>query len=352
VQATRRMFLAGSAGMLAAGLLPSIILPPAFAGEDSAGRDQVRKALNRLTFGCTRKAAAECEALGFDAWLDQQLALRGDDAAARAQLGKATHPISYEAGKDENGHRWKALEENRRPLNRLEDDPEDLVVLNDWQRGMDYSERERPAREVQLATLIRAVHSEAQLFELITQFWHDHFNVNSLKDAGCAAYFPLYDKAIRAEALGNFRKLLGSVAQSPSMLFYLNNEASQASPANENFARELLELHTLGEINYLNDRFKDWKDVPGARDGMASGYIDQDVYETARAFTGWTVADGRQISEGENLPMTGAFAYVDGWHDPYQKRILGREFRPNARAMEDGEAVLDMLARHPAAFEG
>ncbi len=94
--------------------------------------------------------------------------------------------------------------------------------------------------------------------------------------------FVLHDRAIRGEALGNFRKLLGAVARSPSMLNYLNNAESRASPANENYARELLELHTLGEPNYLNADYQHWADVPGAKDGLAAGYIDQDVYETAK----------------------------------------------------------------------
>jgi hypothetical protein len=147
--------------------------------------------------------------------------------------------------------------------------------------------------------------------------------------------------------LGNFRALLGEVARSPAMLYYLNNSDSIASPANENYARELLELHTLGAGNYLNDRYDDWKAVPGATEGLADGYLDLDVYEVARAFTGWSVGDGRWIAEGETAPRTGRFHYVARWHDPYQKRILGREFPPNRGPLQDGEEVLDILAAHP-----
>jgi uncharacterized protein (DUF1800 family) len=131
------------------------------------------------------------------------------------------------------------------------------------------------------------------------------------------------------------------------MLCYLNNADSIASPANENYARELLELHTLGAGNYLNDRHQNWRDVPGAADGLALGYLDLDVYEVARAFTGWSVGDGRWLGDGEEAPRTGRFHYVDRWHDPYQKRILGREFAPNRAPMADGDEVLDILARHP-----
>lgn len=212
---------------------------------------------------------------------------------------------------------------------------------------MDYSERVRPAQEVIAASLIRATHGQAQLREMMTQFWHDHFNVNSAKDETTAIYFAGFDGALRTRAFGNFRDLLGVVARSPSMLYYLNNADSIASPANENCARELLELHTLGVGNYLNDRYSDWKEVPGALQGQAEGFLDLDVYEVARAFTGWSVGDGRWLAEGVDAPRTGRFNYVDRWHDPYQKRILGREFPPNRGPMQDGDDVLDLLAAHP-----
>ncbi len=83
-------------------------------------------------------------------------------------------------------------------------------------------------------------------------------------------------------------------------------------------------------------------------EGAATGYIDQDVYEVARALTGWSIGDGREVGEGTFAPETGRFTYVEGWHDPYRKRILGQEFSANSAPMRDGERVLDMLAAHPA----
>jgi uncharacterized protein (DUF1800 family) len=346
MEPTRRALLLGGSTVLAASLAGLGALPPAFANAPPADALAI-KALNRLTFGATLTSVSIFKEKGFEAWLDWQLSLRSDDDATRAQLGKAFIPISYEDGKDENGNSWKGTDEPKRPLKWLDAAAADCVKLNQWDIGFEYSERERPARETQLATLIRAVHGEAQIHEVMTQFWHEHFSVNSTKDAGCSAYFVLHDRLIRAEALGNFRKLLGSAAKSPSMLAYLNNKESRASPANENYARELLELHTLGEINYLNDKHKDWKGVPGAKEGLAAGYIDQDVYETARAFTGWSIGDGGDLGDHGTLPRTGEFHYIDAWHDPYQKRILGREFPANAPPMRDGEDVLDMLAAHP-----
>jgi uncharacterized protein (DUF1800 family) len=303
-------------------------------------------ALNRLTFGATAASRADLSDLGLAAWLDRQLALPPEDAALAERLAAATLHIEYEGGMNESGASWAALSEDR-PYRWLNGGGAALADLTDWDKAMDWEERVRPAREVIAASLIRAVHAEAQLREVMTQFWHNHFNVNSGKDAGTSAYFADYDRTLRAHALGNFGTLLRLVAQAPAMLVYLNNEASRASPANENYARELLELHTLGASNYFNDLYDDWQAVPGGAEGLAAGYIDQDVYEVARAFTGWTIGDGRWLTEGDYAPRTGQFLYVDAWHDPYQKRVLGRSFPPNQGPMEDGLQVLDLLARHP-----
>jgi uncharacterized protein (DUF1800 family) len=305
-----------------------------------------RKFLNRLTFGATEKSVQEFEAQGLSAWLEQQLLMPATPNEVEQRLAKATLPIEYGADRDDAGHNWPARKEVI-PLNYLSATGEKLYPLTDFEKhGMSYEERIRPAREVQVANLIRAVHSEAQLREVLTQFWHDHFSVNSMRDQTTAAYFPLYDKVMRENAFGNFRAFLGEVARQPSMLYYLNNTESRASPANENFARELMELHTLGAMNYVNDATTVWSEVPGAKQGLSEAYIDQDVYEAARAFTGWSVGDGHYITDGENAPLSGAFHYIDGWHDPYQKRILGVEFGANAGPMDDGEKLLDILAAH------
>jgi len=339
---TRRKFHARLLAALAAAAAP---LPNA---AEATVRDSDQLWLNRLTFGATAAEAARMAAMGREAWLDWQLSHPVSDPELDARLSKARLRIAYAAGKDEDGNRWRAKDEMR-PLDLLTADPADLVRLLGWGpgKGMAYAERMRPAAEVIAAALIRAVHAEGQLREVMTQFWHDHFNVMAQKDETTAAFFPQFDAGLRSHALGNFRSLLGAVAQSPSMLYYLDNAASIASPANENFARELLELHTLGAGNYLNGPYNDWRTVPGALDGLAEGYLDADVYEVARAFTGWSVGDGRWISDGEMAPSTGRFHYAARWHDPYQKRVLGREFPPNRGPLADGEEVLDMLASHP-----
>jgi hypothetical protein len=338
---TRRTFHTRLIAVLAATGLP--FPGPAWAAVEG----EARLWLNRLTFGATAAEAERFATLGPEDWLDRQLSLPVSDPALEDRLSRARLRISYPAGLEENGSTWPAVDEMR-PLSALTADPAALLPLIDWTpgRGMDYSERLRPATEVIAASLIRAVHAEAQLREVMTQFWHDHFNVNATKDAYTAAFFASHDALLRTNALGNFRVMLGEVARSPAMLYHLNNADSIASPANENYARELQELHTLGAGNYLNDRYTDWQSVPGATEGLAAGYLDLDIYEVARAFTGWSMGDGRWIAEGETAPMTGRFHYVARWHDPYQKRILGREFTPNRGPMEDGEEVLDLLASH------
>ena len=334
---TRRAF---HAHLLAAALMPAL---PSLARSATNPPEQL---LNRLTFGANPASRGALASLGPAAWLDQQLAMPASDPGLQDRLASARLRIAYAADDDGEGHAWPARDDLA-ALDWLHRDSADAVPLLDFADGMDYSERVRPAAEVIAASLIRAVHAPAQLREVMTQFWHDHFNVNAMKFEATAAFFPAHDAMLRENALGNFRTLLGGVARSPAMLYYLNNEDSRASPANENFARELLELHTLGAENYQNDTAPDWHNVPGAADGLALAYIDQDVYEVARAFTGWTVGDGRYLAEGSDAPKTGTFLHVEAWHDPYQKRILAVEFAPNAAPMADGDRVMDILATHP-----
>ncbi len=204
--------------------------------------------------------------------------------------------------------------------------------------GSPWEWRTLPVRETEAATFIRAIYSERQLFEVMVEFWHHHFSVYAW-DYWIGPVFVHYDRdVIRAHALGNFRELLEAVARSPAMLFYLDNATSSRAGPNENYARELFELHTMGAENYLGVRRQDT--VPGYPDAPV-GYVDDDVYETTRCFTGWRVADGRW-----GAPNTGLFYYDDDWHDRFQKRVLGRYIPPD-RGIEDGIEVLDALASHP-----
>jgi uncharacterized protein (DUF1800 family) len=281
---------------------------------------------------------------GWSGWVTSQLAMPAQDEADVAHaLKQHTLQIEYEAGDG-----YAALKQQR-GLTSLDKPTRELWHLANWDTKMAWAERVRPADEIIAATHLRAVLSRAQLRESITDFWRDHFSVNREAVEDVAIALPTYDQGVlRTHALGNFRELLEAVATSTAMLAYLNNASSKASPANENYARELLELHTLGAPAYLNASFDRWRDVPGALDGKPTGFIDQDVYEAARAFTGWTYGGGQYVSEGVNLPRTGEFTYSEQWHDPYQKRVLAAEFDPHTAPMADGRKVLDLVAFHPA----
>lgn len=297
--------------------------------------------LNKITYGQTPQDQKQIEQLGYQKYVEEQLNPdEADYPDVSQRLATLKIHVEYnEQGKKVNEHRLiQHLNKNGVALWR------DL-----YKEAVPYREKIQPAIEVAVATWTRAVYSRWQLREIMVLFWHNHFNVSLDKDERIGIMFPVYDReVIRRHAFGNFRAFLEAVAKSAAMQYYLDNSSSQASPANENYARELFELHTLGKDAYLNHLYNRWREVPGALSGKPTGYIDEDVYEAARAFTGWTIADGSDNGKGGNLPNTGAFQYFEGWHDNYQKRVLGVEFVPNQPPMADGQQVLDLVAFHPA----
>ena len=299
-----------------------------------------RTALNKLAFGPTEHEFQDIRKSGVDAWLAQQLKPEAaDDCADRIKAAK--FHLKYSSKNPD------AEVDEDRSLGVIDQPIEEHWKLLD--RTVPNQERMFLRTAVVGATLIRAVHSRWQLREVLVDFWHNHFNVNAAGDATVSVALPSYDRdVIRRHALGNFREMLEAVAQSAAMQVYLNNRTSRGGAANENYARELFELHTLGRPAYLNALYNKWRDVPGAPQGRPQGYIDQDVYEAARAFTGWTIEDGAGIGAGRRLPTTGKFTYVEIFHDNYQKRLLATEFDPYQPPMADGHKVLDLVAGHPA----
>lgn len=303
-------------------------------------------ALGRAGFGAGAEDVAIVGEHGFPAWVEAQLAPRdAEDPAVHERLARVRYHIKYGANSD---GKWPAVDEMR-PLGFV-DKPIDAAWTLIVRRGeFDGAERRRLRDEVVAATVVRAVHSRWQLREVLASFWHDHFNVDAASSEEVSVALPTYDRdVIRRHAFGNFRQFLEAVATSTAMLYYLSNRSSRAGAANENYGRELFELHTLGRDAYLNAKYDHWRSVPGALNGAPVGYIDEDVYESARAFTGWTVEDGTNIDGRRKLPATGRFAYVESWHDGYQKRVLAHEFQEFAPAMDDGRRVLDLVADHPA----
>jgi uncharacterized protein (DUF1800 family) len=301
-------------------------------------------ALNRMTFGMTATEMSRIDKDGLRNFIDDQLNPSEQDDKVNQKIAATQLHIKYDAKED----KYPAMDEDR-PLGLWNSTMDVLWPLANYKTPMDGQERNRPLEEVRVVSWIKAVYSQWQLRELLTEFWHNHFNVNPGSDTKIAVAFPVYDRdVIRKNCFGNFRAFLEDVAQSTAMQYYLDNASSKASPANENYARELFELHTLGSDNYYNSLYNRWREVPGATSGKPIGYIDEDVYEAARSFTGWTIGDGAGTGKGENLPNTGTFYYQDGWHDNYQKRVLGVEFDPNQPPLADGKKVLDLVAFHPA----
>lgn len=177
-------------------------------------------------------------------------------------------------------------------------------------------------RDLVRASLIRAVHSHRQLFEVMVGFWTDHFSID-LGKRGCDATKPWDDRTvIRAHALGRFRELLRASALSPAMLIYLdgreNKRRTPEERPNENYARELLELHTLG---------------------VHGGYTQTDVMEVARCLSGWTLGTGLF---DKDQPV-----FKPEWHDDGEKQVLGHTI-PAGGGEKDLDDVLDIVSRHPS----
>ncbi|WP_019506303.1 DUF1800 domain-containing protein [Pleurocapsa sp. PCC 7319] len=178
------------------------------------------------------------------------------------------------------------------------------------------------------ARLVRAIYSSRQLQEVMVDFWFNHFNVFAAKK-NINFWLSSYENEIRANALGNFRDLLGATARHPAMLLYLDNVLNTApnSPGakgqfkglNENYARELMELHTLG---------------------VNGGYTQDDIVTLARIFTGWGV--DYQGKRGEQ----NGFFFDKNRHDRGEKIFLGHKITANG--IEEGKQALDILATHPA----
>lgn len=301
------------------------------------------KTLNRFAYGASPRDLERVRQMGASAWIDEQIAApASDDAATQDRISRARLNIEYEADA-----RWPAVNEDR-ALTALGKSAQQLWSILDNRDNVPWAEKVRPVAEVRVATWLRAVYSPYQLREVLTEFWHNHFHVSAEVDEEMAVLFPTYDAMLRAYAFGNFRTLLEAVARHPCMLFYLDNASNQLSPANENYARELMELHTLGAANYLAGRYANAADVPKGGDGVAIGYVDADVREAARAFTGWTVANGAW-SQPDNrvLADTGEPIYQASWHDKTAKRVLGKDVPANQADLVDGRQVLDLLANHP-----
>lgn len=360
------------------GVLGALLLAPAFATAQSSATpqglreqtadQQVLQVLNRLAFGPRPGDVLKVRAMGVDAWIDQQLhPERINDDAMDQMLSR--YPL-LQADQSALASQFAQAQRESRLVKRdtaagKPGDTAEMQALKDARRS-----RTQLVDEIESARVARAVGSNRQLLEVMTDFWENHFNVFVGKGPVEAYYLADYDRTIRDHALGKFRDLLGAVAHSPAMLVYLDNAQSRANPdeptlpaagrggmviarganrvpdietiivrrnldpqqaqqlrqraaaakhagLNENYGRELMELHTLG---------------------VDGGYTQQDVIEAARALTGWSVKPPAQ---------GGGYIFRPEWHDAGAKTFLGHKLAPG-RGEQDGEDVLDIIARSPA----
>ena len=331
---------------------------------------QIIQALNRLTFGARPGDALKVRAIGLDNWIDQQLNPGKLDDSALEQF-VAKYSVLHQ---NQNSllQQYAQQQRERQQVRKERADstrsmsPADSVAAR-RQLQQQFNLTRQVVTQLQSSRVARAVASKRQLQEVMTDFWENHFNIYAQKGGPEPYYLTDFDEnVIRPHALGKFRDLLEAVAQSPAMLFYLDNARSMADSTrptlaaqngaggirvmpmrrggigavmgamraaqqrqrqqqqkrtrqglNENYGRELLELHTLG---------------------VDGGYTQQDVINVARAFTGWTIKPPAQ---------GGGFIFRPQVHDAGEKVVLGHKLAAG-RGIDDAEDVLDILARSPA----
>lgn len=256
--------------------LPDEIRPP-------AQPEPARRLADRLGFGPRPGDLAHIVSMGSTAYVEEQLKA---DQPLPPNLVALLHRLDV--------LRMDGME--------LRDLPEDEIV-----------------RQLQQAAILRAVYNPNQLHERLVDFWTNHFNIYARK--GLAAYRKARDEqeVSRRHALGRFEDLVLASATSPAMLAYLDNRVNLRGVPNENYARELLELHTMG---------------------VDGGYTQRDIVEVARCFTGWTV-------EARFLRPQGRFRFNPALHDDGEKIVLGHRI-PAGGGEEDGRRVIEILSKHPS----
>lgn len=352
--------------------------------------------LSRFTYGSKKGDVDAVLKIGLEKWFQQQLDGNIPDDTLNLLLSKYD---DINLTNTEVEHKYpranqvlkRAIEDgfiNKDSVNRG-DQPAYKAQIRAYMEQKGLKPEQELLRQFINQKILRATYSNNQLRELLTDFWFNHFNVSLTKNQ-CAAFVPAYERdVIRPNVTGKFEDLLLATAKSPAMLVYLDNFSSSGTPVmnnkvennkvennqgennrgairngqrqmmnkngkllpqkkksgglNENYAREVMELHTLG---------------------VDGGYTQSDVTQAARILTGWTIApmgDGGygagmkktidQLGE-ENLKKRGFvkdgdFLFVPNRHDNEDKTVLGQHF-PAGRGYEEGIALFDLLANHPA----
>ena len=316
---------------------------PAFAAEGN-GQSEALHALNRLAFGPAPGDLDRVTQMGAAAWIAEQLhperlalpPFLADQLSALRTPGETQRHMVQQ---------YRDMAKAAKEAKQAETaSPDGTKAVTE-----EGAERRRQAAAIAVEAgeerLLQALSSPRQLQEVLVDFWFNHFNVFQGKGLVRVLVESYEREAIRPNVLGRFRTMLGATAKHPAMLFYLDNwlsvapgwqprrGAAKASGLNENYAREVMELHTLG---------------------VDGGYTQQDVTELARILTGWTLVqqeprrrrfvngmDDTARSHGDSI-----FAFDPARHDDGTKTWLGRSVPPNGQL--EGEFALDVLARHPA----
>jgi uncharacterized protein (DUF1800 family) len=287
--------------------------------------------MNKAAFGPRPGDVEAFEALGADdvsrlaAWVDVQLNPTGSDPEIDSRL--ADLALSAE------------------PADQAAFDTIDKTLVQLWTEHSlsdEYSIRNRPRWQVERLTILRAMYSQWQLREVMSDFWFNHFNVfgNEFPTYGM---LPNYESAIRPHIFGNFADMLKATAKTPTMLYYLDNYANTWPNPNENYAREVLELHTLGAIrNYYGP--VDPGTLPDNSKGQRTGYAEIDVFELAKALTGWGVSD---TTDGS--PDTGEFVFRPIRHYNFSEgpiEVMDVTIEGPGGGESDATQILDYLAGH------
>jgi uncharacterized protein (DUF1800 family) len=277
--------------------------------------------IDRVTWGANEATAAEFVSLGRDRWLERQLHPGPKDrlpAAAQDQISAlpiTTRPLTEIAF---------PLTAQQRNADQIPDQEQKKILQQAHQQALN-----ELGRQAQTRSLLRDLYSEDQLREKMTWFWFNHFNVHVFK-SDIRETIGDYEEHLRRHALGHFRDLLRATATHPAMLRYLDNAENAKGHVNENYAREIMELHTMG---------------------VGSGYSQEDVQELARILTAVGVnfqpvdANAPKPSQPDHI-RNGLFEFQPVRHDYGVKHLLGHTVE--GRGFPEVEEALDILSRHPA----
>lgn len=299
-----------------------ILLAWILANPATAADLRTIRLVDRITWGATAQSVADAQEVGADRWLRRQLRPPGPDLlppTVQAQIDSlriSRNPMAQIA---------IAMDAEAKAAGKLQDPSTRQTALQAYQKAMTDLKQQAAAR-----SLLRDLYSRNQLQEQMTWFWMNHFNVQADKRDIRAMIGDYEDQAIRPHALGKFRDLLKAADLHPAMLRYLDNDQNAAGRLNENYAREILELHTLG---------------------VGSGYRQKDVEEMARVLTGVGVSLSTEAPklrpEQQALYVRrGLVEFNPARHDFGDKTILGRKVA--GAGLIEFEQTLDALARSPA----